>query len=215
MLATGTGLTSHTQRWRESALRSVAIAFALLLHAALLLLLLRPALPWPLRRNSSTAADHLLQVELLRRPKRLVVSATPVTPTQHHLLPAHTTPMRSVKIASKVPTTPAAPSPETAQPEFNQPLAPPTPYGNSRFAHAMDETQSSGLPQLPGAGFVSKVPGVVVRPPPSLKSRVQALGKWLRCKNSIFKRRMSDEEMLKRGLTRMQMDQDFQAHCTP
>lgn len=79
----------------------------------------------------------------------------------------------------------------------------------------MDETQSSGLPQLPGANFVSKVPGIVVATPPSLKNRVQALGRWLRCKNSIFKRDMSDEEMLKRGLTRMQMNQDYQVHCWP
>jgi hypothetical protein len=37
----------------------------------------------------------------------------------------------------------------------------------------------------------------------------------LRCKNAIFKRDMTDEELLKRGLTRRQMDQAFAAHCVP
>lgn len=214
VLATGMGLSSRARRWRESAIRSVAIAFALLLHAALLLFLLRPALPWPLRRSPSTAADHMLRVELLQHPKRLVASAPPAISPVHAPQRIHPILVHSIKVVSEVSTIPAAP-PAPTQTEYTQPIAPTIPYGNSRFAHAMDDMRSSGLPQLPGDNFVSKVPGIVVAPPPSLKNRIQALGKWLRCKNSIFKRNMTDEEMLKRGVTRMQMDQDFQAHCTP
>lgn len=213
--ATRMDLSSRERRWHESAIRSLALAVALVLHAAFLLFLLRPALPWPSRRNPSAVTDHLLRVELLRHSKRLVASTKPVTPPAYHPLPTRSASARSSKTVVEASTAPAAPPPATTQSEFNQPLTPPAPYGNSRFARTMDETQSSGLPPLPGANFVSKVPGIVVATPPSLKNRVQALGRWLRCKNSIFKRDMSDEEMLKRGLTRMQMNQDYQVHCWP
>jgi hypothetical protein len=121
------GLPSHIHRLSELSARSFAMAFALLLHLVLLLMLLRPALPWPLRRHSSVAADHTLRVELLRRPKHVAASPT-TTPPTHHAPRAHPVPMRTAKVAPDAQATPSA-----MQPEFAQPLAPSTPYGNSRF----------------------------------------------------------------------------------
>jgi len=124
---------------------------------------------------------------------------------------AHTGNVHTAVAAAAV-STPQAINP----PELTQPVsAPAIPYGNSRFEHALDDAQSTGLPQLPGANAISTVPGLVVVPPPSLKDRVHALGRTLYCKNAIFKRRMTDQELLKRGLTHRQMDQTFMAYCTP
>jgi hypothetical protein len=196
---------------REFATRSLAMAFGLLLHLGLLLILLRPPLPWPLRRNLTTAADHVLRVELLSRRRRTTSTATVTSP-----LAMHSAPARSVKWFPSVSSAPAMAPAAPGQPDITQPIPLPTaPYGNARFARALDDALSTGLPQLPGANFVSAVPGIVVAPPPSLKHRVHALGKWLNCKNAIFKRDMTDEEQLKRGLTHQQMDQAFQAECVP
>jgi hypothetical protein len=206
--ATRKGLPSHVRRLSEFAARSFAMAFALLLHLVLLLMLLRPALPWPLRRHSSVAADRTLHVELLRRPKHIASAAPAITPPARRVPSAHPAPMRTAKAIPDAQATPPA-----TQPELTQPLAPAAPYGNSRFSHALDEAGSNGMPPLPGASVVPAVPGIVVVTPPSLKSQIRDITRLHNCKNAIFKRNMTDEEMLKRGLTRMQMDKAFQDNC--
>jgi hypothetical protein len=199
--------------WRASGARSLIMACVLLLHLGLLLILLRPVSPLLFRRNPSDA-DHLLRVELLPRSKRNSVAA--VASPRPMPLPAHAAPTHPNKVAPSVATTSVVATPTALQPEPIQPPAPPAaPYGNSRFAHALNDAQSTGLPQLPGANEVSTVPGIMVAPPPSLKSQLQALTRWHNCKNAIFKRRMSDQALLQRGLTERQMNQAFQANCMP
>jgi len=111
---------------------------------------------------------------------------------------------------AKAPHAPIAPpAAVTVTPNLALPPPATTAYGNNRFNHALDDAQSSGLPPLPGVNLVTKVPGIHVMPPASLRNRLHALGKWLNCKNAVFKRDMTDEELLKRGLTRRQMDQAY------
>ncbi|MFK2901032.1 hypothetical protein ISP15_11850 [Dyella jejuensis] len=204
--------SSHREQLREFATHSLAMALALLMHLGLLLSVLRPPPPWPLRRNPSVAADgRVLRVELLPRRSSLAIPKIAAA-SFSFVPPLHLPPKRSAKVIRGMPIAPAV-STATARPAPIQPPA--VPYGNSRFARTLDEAQAAGLPRVPGANFVSTAPGIVVAPAPSLKQRIHALGRWANCKNAIFKRRMSDGELLKRGLTPQQMDQAFAAYCTP
>lgn len=194
---------------RESLMRSVAMAIGLLLHLALLLVMLRPPLPWSMRRPAA-AAPGTIRLELLPRPKHPVISLPKPHPSIALL--RHASRMPAMQKADNAPPT----SPALSRPNIIEPLATPAAdYGNSRFAQALDAASSSGIPPLPGAYAISRVPGIVVAPPPSLKTLLHALGRWHYCKDAIFKRHMTDEEILKRGLTRRQMDQAFQAYCVP
>jgi hypothetical protein len=73
----------------------------------------------------------------------------------------------------------------------------------------LNDTQSSGLPAIPGTYRVSKAPNIHVGASPSLANRLRTAGKWLNCKNAVFKSRMTDDELIKRGLTRQQMLQAY------
>lgn len=209
-------IDSKIQPFRQLAVRSLALAFALLLHLGLLLILLRPPLPWPLRGNlPPNTDDHRLRLDLLSASRRVATAITGVAP---HLLRMHArpAPRPSVAVMAHASASASAAPRPTTRTAAAQPFSPlPIPYGNSRFTRALHDAQSDGLPQLPGANAIPRAPSLVLAPPASLKSRLHAVGKWLYCKNAIFKRRMTDQELLKRGLTRRQMNQAFAAECTP
>ncbi|WP_204631743.1 hypothetical protein [Dyella mobilis] len=192
------------------------MAFVLLLHLGLLLIALRPPVPWFFRRAATTSMDHELRVEWLPRPRHVIVP-TPVSTPRMHVSSARWLHARAIRETPSAPAMPTAAVPATEQPEVALPSAPSqaTPYGNSRFTRAFDDAQSSGLPRLPGTNAIPTVPGIVVAPPPSLKSRLSDAVRLLNCKNAIFKRRMSDQELIKRGLTHQQMEKAYQEYCVP
>ena len=210
---TNVGSSPHIYSRREFATRSLAMAFILLCHLWLFLIVLRPPPPWPWRLKPISAKDHALRIEWVPRPKRRThtVATAPINPLPHF----HAAPATTVIHGAIVTAATALPTATSPTLKLSIPAPATTPYGNSRFARALDGAQSTGLPPLPGANLISKVPGIHISSPPSLKNRLHALGKWLKCKDAIFKRRMSDEELIKRGLTHQQMDQKFAAECLP
>jgi hypothetical protein len=189
------------------AIRSVAMALVMLLHLGLILFLMRPPIPWFFRPLRLDARESDLHIELLPHLRRVTVSriiekvAMHVQPIRH-MTASH---------ASRLPTATVNPVPDTPPVTESAPIAPvpDVPYGNSPFARAVDDARSSGLPQIPGDNLVAFVPGIHVVSPPSIKNRLRDAGTLLRCKDALFKGRMSDEELLKRGLTKQQMDQEF------
>lgn len=213
------GLPSHhVCRWRGFAVRSAIMALVMLCHLVLLLFLLRPAVPWPWRRSFPAATDHPLLIDLLPvTPHAATLARKPPPNLYRRALPSrlHTEAQATLRLT----TTASAVVPSQVSGHPSGPLSistPFIPYGNHRFAHALDGAQSSGLPRLPGsnAGPISSL--IHVRVPPSLKSRLSKAGKWLNCKNAIFKGRMTDEELLKRGLTHRQMNQAYtELGCPP
>jgi hypothetical protein len=196
------------------AIRSMAMALVMLLHLGLVQLLLRPPTPWFFRPPRSAASESALHIELLPHLRRMVVSKV-VEHVAMHV--AHIKRMTSFHPFAQ-PAAPANPSTPTPPVTESMPVWPAqdVPYGNATFTRAMKGAQSSGIPQIPGDNLVSSVPGIHVVPPPSLANRLRALGKLLNCKDAIFKGRMSDEELLKRGLTKQQMDQKYtELGCSP
>ncbi|MBE1159056.1 hypothetical protein [Dyella acidiphila] len=207
---------SRREAWRESLPRSVAIALGLLLHLGLLLLVLRPPIPWLWRRSVSMTEGRPLQIELLAQRRSVAKRAVPAMTAPPHPVHVRAASMRSAEAIPSAVAAPSTPSPAPSLPGLTQPPSPPAgSYGNTRFARALDAAQSSGLPQLPGTYAVSNAPGIVVTPPPSLQARLQKAVRWLNCKNAIFKRRMTDQELIKRGLTHQQMDRAYQDYCVP
>lgn len=187
--------------------RSVALALAMLLHLGVFLFLLTPPMPWLFRPLRPSARESALRIELLPRLRRIaapnVTERVPASaPAVQHARRSHAFPPSIVS---------AKPATETPQLHQNAPsaIAPTIPYGNASFGRALQNAQSSGLPPLPGTDFVIRAPDIHVAASPSLKSRIRALGKWLNCKNAIFKGRMTQDELLKRGLTHRQMEQAF------
>jgi len=193
--------------WRSLVARSAALALAMLLHLGLFLFLLTPPMPWLFRPSRSSARESVLKIDFPPRPRRATApkateSAPARVPFLKHARTSH---------AFAYPIAPAQPATKTPPPVDSAPsmTAPAIPYGNASFGRTLQNARSSGLPPLPGTDFVIRAPDIQVVPPPSLKSRVRALGKWLNCKNALFKGRMTDEELLKRGLTHRQMNQAY------
>jgi hypothetical protein len=195
-------------------MRSMAMALVMLLHLGLILLLLRPPIPWFFRSSRSAASESALHIELLPQVRRMVVSKVVERVAVHvaHIKRMTSFPSFAQPAASANPLSNTPSITEGAPVQSVQDV----PYGNATFTRAMDGAQSSGIPQIPGDNVVSTVPGIHVVPPPSLANRIRAIGKLLNCKDAIFKGRMSDEELLKRGLTKQQMDRKYtELGCPP
>jgi len=200
-------LRSLIANWRGFLARSMALALAMLLHLGLVLFLMCPPTPWSFGPSRSSAGEPALRLELLPRLQRSVAARKAEHPGLRvpHIkqtVPAYS---HSPAVLSATPASNTPPVVESAPP----PSAPAIPYGNAAFARALDNARSGGLPALPGSNPVSIGLGTRVVPPPSLKSIMRATGKLLNCKNALFKGRMTDEELLKRGLTEQQMQQAY------
>lgn len=208
MPATSTNtLRSLIANWRGFLIRSMALALTMLLHLGLMLFLMCPPTPWSFRPSRSSAGEPALRIELLPRLRRSVAArkAGHSVLRVPHIKQATSAYAHSQPVLSAHPASITPPVVESTPP----PPAPRIPYGNAAFARALDDAQSSGLPAIPGSNLVSTAPGIRVVPPPSLKSVLRATGKLLNCKNALFKGRMTDEELLKRGLTEQQMQQAY------
>jgi hypothetical protein len=204
-------------------LRSVAIALTLLLHACVFVWLTLPALPWA-QAVRSTTDDQPLRVTFIKLaasepthapadmpPSSQRAAATHAETLSHSARASRTssTPAKQ-QVQTDTPSTPVEPPPAaTDNPE--PPETPYTAYGNSNFGRALNDSQNGSAVHLPGDDEPVKVPGLHVETPPSLAQRVSAIGHVLGCKDALFKGRMTDEELAKRGLTERQMLMKFVA----
>jgi hypothetical protein len=207
----GTWHVAKARRARISVLRSVSLALALLLHMAFFAWITLPAKPWvrTLRTRNESRPLHVDLTALrhaVRERVRPVASASPARPPHAQ----HMSPKPSVQPEQAIATSaPEQPTPPSAQ---ATPLPPAIPYGNSSFNNALGNAQVDAIAMhVPGANEMAKVAGLHVQTPPSLAQRISDTGHWLRCKDALFKSRMTDTELQQRGLTERQMLQEFAA----
>jgi hypothetical protein len=196
-------------------LRSVAMALTLLLHLCAFVWLTLPAMPWTPTMRSTTGVQPLrvrfIKISLPKEIRAPIPVPHPSSPrtliarteTSNHPLPKPPIPAQQ----SAVSNTPSPPA-EATIPSTNNPEPEATPYnayGNSNFGRALSNSQGGSETRLPGDDEPVRVPGIHVETPPSLAQRVGAIGHVLNCKDALFKSRMTDEELAKRGLTEQQM----------
>jgi hypothetical protein len=201
--------------WRQESnafmRRSAAIALALLLHLSVLIWLTLPALPWIQTVRTTTAGQSLL-IHFINVPPLKRASTPLVTPhsTRAEILNRVTRNSRKPAVPAKQPVSSNAPPSPTESPtpstDTQEPLATPyNTYGNSSLERALNSSQGGRAFRLPGDDEPARVPGIHVETPPSPAQRVSSIGHVLNCKDAIFKGRMTDQELAKRGLTEQQM----------
>ena len=212
-------------KWQESKSfmrRSVAIAFTLLLHLLFFIWLTLP--PRPLSQTVHTVIDDRSLVLTFIRPRQpKQARPPPATPhsTSQSTLVAHieealsrpTRDLHKLAAPSRQPAIPITQSPDesavlsvgTSEPQTASYKA----YGNSNFERAFTNSQRGLGVRLPGEDEPARVTGIHVETPPSLAERIRSIGHSLNCKDALFKGRMTDEELAKRGLTERQMQQKF------
>jgi hypothetical protein len=200
-------------------IRCLCLAFTLTLHIVIFVWLSLP--PAPLYAPTSVPEEIEPMRPMLvtiRHREVATTRATPVTsepeknstqvrepkkaePTSH---PAH---------VANVNQAVAAPPPETAlPPQYTQDVfqsSPAVPYGNSKFEQALTQSQSAGMTRIPGDDDFRKVAGINVQEQASVVKTIKHVGHWLKCKDAVFKSRMTDQELIKRGLTQQQMLQKY------
>jgi hypothetical protein len=222
------GEGARTRReYAETLIRSLGIAFVLLLHLAMLCWITLPVTPLQ-QSFKPIDRDMAMDVRLLKAQHRTVHNEQAAPP-----LPPSPLQVRSVqrKVARSAPSVASKPPEESVsnipQPVPSEPAssdAPPaepeaaTPYGNSRFSESLQSSQGSGVPQIPGEGEPVRVSGIHVESAPSVAQVLRSIGHTLRCKDALAKSRMAtdrgDAELLQRGMTYQQAMLEWKdLHC--
>ncbi|QRN54978.1 hypothetical protein [Dyella caseinilytica] len=182
-------------------LRSVAIALTLILHLIFYIWVTIPPKP---RDTLESEPLHVVFVNL-SEPKQ-VPAPQPIRTNPIHVSAVHVEVQKhAVRVITSSPSdpsaTPVSPAPVTQE----SPEPPAIPYGNSQFEQALTRSHEDAPAHIPGDGELVKVAGIHVQTPPSISEIVSETGHVLNCKDAIFKSRMTDEELAKRGLTERQM----------
>jgi hypothetical protein len=200
-------------------LRCLSIAFTLTLHTSLFIWLTIPPTPLNIPLRASQGVEPLLVV-FIATPQREALPTKPLSNANeiNKRNAAYAETRKALKrsdekhaaFASQASSAPSS-EPVQAQSYPTPPSSPPPDisYGNSSFERALNDSQSGGLARVPGDDDIRKVVGIHVQTPPSIAQSLNATGHWLRCKDAIFKGRMTDEQLAQRGLTERQMLQKY------
>jgi hypothetical protein len=204
-------------KYAEALIRCLGIAFALLLHLAILCWLALPATPLQ-QLSTPSDSDAAIDVRLIEVRHELIHSEPTASPLSRSPLKIQSAQKKVARSPQPTVTKSTSKSlPDIAQPASGEPapmdMSPAQPeaaipYGNSRFNESLQRNQSIELPQIPGDGEPVLAQGIHVNSAPSVSQILHNVGHTLRCKDALFKSRMAndggDAQLAQRGMTYQQ-----------